>query len=153
MSLIPFLTICAVGAVLGLLALPNRRVARFAGVVALAAAFVAALTIKPADALTIGQVQLATSWYAWLFLSTATACCLILCILGLAVGWPARLAPAVLATLVGLAVAFTAADPGVVFAAIGASAAPAILVAIGSRPSTPAAAEPAAETNVVDVSL
>ncbi|HEY5486252.1 MAG TPA: proton-conducting transporter membrane subunit [Candidatus Limnocylindrales bacterium] len=143
MSLVPYLAICAAGAILGLLALPFPRVARFVGVAALAAAFVAALAIKPVDELTVGQVQLATSWYAGLFLSTATACCLLLCVLGLAVGWPERLAPAALATFGGLAVAFTATDPGVVFAALAASAVPATLVAIG----------PAVQAHALDISL
>ena len=127
MSLVPFLIVCAVGAVLGLLTLPFPRLARLVGVVALAGAFVAALAIKPVDELTIGQVQLATSWYSGLFLSAATASCLIVCLLGLAVGWPERLAPAALATFGGLAVAFTATDPGVVFAAVAAAAVPAAL--------------------------
>jgi len=153
MSLIPFLAICAAGSVLGLLALPTRRLARLVGVVALAAAFVAALTIKPADSLAVGQVQLATSWYAGLFLSAATACCLMLCILGLVVGWPVRLAPAALATFGGLAVAFSATDPAVVFAAIGASAAPGILVVIGSRAAESDAPDAAVETRLLDVSL
>jgi NADH:ubiquinone oxidoreductase subunit 2 (subunit N) len=143
MSLVPFLIVCAVGAVLGLLTLPFPRLARLVGVVALAGAFVAALAIKPVDELTIGQVQLATSWYSGLFLSAATASCLIVCLLGLAVGWPERLAPAALATFGGLAVAFTATDPGVVFAAVAAAAVPAALVAIG----------PAAEAHSLDVSL
>jgi len=143
MSLVPFLAICAAGAILGLLALPFPRVARFVGVAALAAAFVAALAIKPVDELTVGQVQLATSWYAGLFLSAAAACCLLLCVLGLAVGWPERLAPAALATFGGLAVAFTATDPGVVFAALAASAVPATLVAIG----------PVTQAHALDISL
>ena len=143
MSLVPFLIVCAAGAVLGLLTLPFPRLARLVGVAALAAAFVAALAIKPVDELTVGQVQLATSWYSGLFLSAAAASCLIVCILGLAVGWPERLAPAALATFGGLAVAFTATDPGVVFAALAAAAVPAALVAIG----------PAAEAHSLDVSL
>ncbi len=143
MSLVPFLIVCAVGSVLGLLALPFPRLARLVGVAALAAAFVTALAIKPVDQLTVGQVQLATSWYSGLFLSAATASCLIVCLLGLAVGWPERLAPAALATFGGLAVAFTATDPVVVFAALAAAAVPAALVAIG----------PAAEAHSLDVSL
>ena len=143
MSLVPFLIVCVAGAVLGLVTLPFPRLARLVGVAALAAAFLAALTIKPVDDLTVGQVQLATSWYSGLFLSAATASCLVVCLLGLAVGWPERLAPAALATFGGLAVAFTATDPGVVFAAVTAAAVPAALVAIG----------PAAEAHSLDVSL
>ena len=152
MSLVPFLVVCVAGALLGLLTLPLPRLARLVGVAALVAAFLTALTIKPGDQLTIGQVELDTSWYAGLFLSAATASCLILCVLGLAVGWPERLAPAALATFGGLAVAFTATDPGVVLAAAAASAVPAILVAIGSRSGSPAIQE-AAATHNVDVSL
>jgi NADH:ubiquinone oxidoreductase subunit 2 (subunit N) len=143
MSIVPFLVVCGVGAFLGMLAAPFPRLARLLGVGALALAFLAALTIKPTDQLTVGHVQLTTSWYAGLFLSSAVACCLIVCILGLAVGWPERLAPAALATFGGLAVAFTATDPSVVFAAIAASAVPAILVAIGAH----------SEARVLDVSL
>ena len=143
MSIVPFLVVCGVGAFLGMLAAPFPRLARLLGVGALALAFLAALTIKPTDQLTVGHVQLATSWYAGLFLSSAVACGLIVCILGLAVGWPERLAPAALATFGGLAVAFTATDPSVVFPAIAASAVPAILVAIGAR----------SEARVLDVSL
>src|ERR1035437_2598071 len=143
MSLVPFLVVCGVGAFLGMLALQFPQRPCLLGVGALAVAFLAALAIKPSDQLTVGHVQLATSWYAGLFLSSAVACCLMVCILGLAVGWPERLAPAALATFGGLAVAFTATDPSVVFAAIAASAVPAILVAIGSR----------SEARVLDVSL
>src|SRR5665811_1989289 len=105
------------------------------------------------DRLTVGQVQLATSWYAGLFLSTATLCCLIVCLLGLVVGWPERLAPAALATFAGLAVAFTATDPGVVFAAVAASAIPAVLVAIGSSSRSTEASEPAVATHALDCLL
>jgi NADH:ubiquinone oxidoreductase subunit 2 (subunit N) len=143
MSLVPFLAVCAAGALLGLLTLPFPRVARFVAVATLAAAFVAALAMKPADQLTVGQVQLVASWYTGLFLSAAAASCLLLCVLGLAVGWPERLAPAALATFGGLAVAFTATDPGVVFAALAASAVPAALVAI----------RPAAQPHALDISL
>src|ERR1035437_4759200 len=108
MSLAVFLAICAEGSLLGLLALPFPRLARLVGVVALIAAFVAALTIKPADELTVGQVQLATSWYAGLFLSTATLCCLIVCLLGLVVGWPERLGPPGPRNVAGVGGALTA---------------------------------------------
>ena len=152
MSLVPFLAVCIAGAFLGLLSLPLPRLARLVGVAALVAAFLTALTIRPGDQLTVGQVDLNTSWYAGLFLSTATASCLILCVLGLAVGWPERLAPAALATFGGLAVAFTATDPGVVLAATAASAVPAILVAIRSRSGPPEIQE-AAATHNLDVAL
>src|ERR1035437_2044718 len=94
MSLVPFLVVCGVGAFLGMLALQFPQRPCLLGVGALAVAFLAALAIKPSDQLTVGHVQLATSWYAGLFLSSAVACCLMVCILGLAVGWPERLCSA-----------------------------------------------------------
>jgi NADH:ubiquinone oxidoreductase subunit 2 (subunit N) len=129
MTLLVFIVVCGVGALLGLLALPFRRIARVVAIVSLAAAFVAALFIGPADSMTAGEVDLFASWYLGLFVTVAAIGALGLCLLGLLVGWPERLAPAVLITLGALAVAFSATDSSVALVAAAAAATPAVLVA------------------------
>ena len=132
MTLLAFVAVCGGGSVLSLLVQQYRRVARIVAMAGLAAAFVAALFIGPADTLTAGGVDLFASWYVGLFLTLAAAGCLVLCLLGLTVGWPERLAPAALATLGGLAIALCATDPAVALVAAAASASPAVLVAARS---------------------
>lgn len=129
MTLLVFVAICAAGSVLGLLAQPFPKVARIVGLAGLAAAFASALFIGAADTLTAGQVDLFASWYGGLFLTVAAVVSLGLCLLGLTSGWPERFAPAVLATLGGLAIALSATDPSVALVAAAASASPAVLVA------------------------
>ncbi len=140
MSILPFLGICAVGAFLALLAQPFRRLARLIGMAGLIAAFAAALALGPSTQVTVGDVRLQTTWYVGLFLTIGTASCLLLCVLGLASGWPERLAPAALATFGGMGLAISSLDPGVALIAAAAAATPAALVAIDSSGSSPWAA-------------
>jgi NADH:ubiquinone oxidoreductase subunit 2 (subunit N) len=136
MTILPFVTICTIGAVVALFVQPHRRLARLVGLAALAAAFVAALTLSPNAAVSVGEVRLQSTWYAGLFLTAGTASCLLLCLLGLAAGWPDRLAPAALATFAGLAVAFSSLDPGVALIAVAVAATPAALVAVATLRAT-----------------
>jgi NADH:ubiquinone oxidoreductase subunit 2 (subunit N) len=135
MSILAFLSICAAGAVLGLVALPFRRWSRVVSLAGLTAAFVAAVLIGTTDTLTIGEVELRASWYVGLFLTAMTATCLLLFLLGAVAGWPDRLAPAALATFGGLGVALSATDPAVALTAVAAATAPGVLVAVRAWPT------------------
>ena len=136
MTLIVFLLICIFGMLLGLLAQPFARLSRLVAVGSLAAALAAALLLNPNDTATLGEVQLATTWFVGFFLTALTASCLLLCIVGLVTGWPERLAPAALATFAGVGFAISATDPTVALIAAAAATAPAALVASRIR-STP----------------
>ena len=136
MTLITFLLICIFGMLLGLLAQPFARLSRLVAVGSLAAALAAALLLNPNDTATLGEVQLATTWFVGFFLTALTASCLLLCIVGLVTGWPERLAPAALATFAGVGFAISATDPTVALIAAAAATAPAALVASRIR-STP----------------
>ena len=92
--------------------------------------------MNPRDTVTVGEVQLAGSWFAGFFLTTLTASSLLLCLCGLMTGWPERLAPAALAALAGFGVAVSATDPTVALMAAAAATTPAALVA-GRVRSTP----------------
>jgi NADH:ubiquinone oxidoreductase subunit 2 (subunit N) len=133
MSILPFLTVCAAGAFLGLLAQPFHRTARAVGLASLAAALVAAWVVSPGEQVVAGQVRLQTTWFVGFFLTAGLASCLLLCLLGLATGWPERFAPAALATFGGLAVALSAMDPSVALIAAAAAATPGALVAVSPR--------------------
>jgi NADH:ubiquinone oxidoreductase subunit 2 (subunit N) len=136
MSLIVFLLICIFGMLLGLLAQPFARFSRLVAIGSLVAALTAALLLNPNDTATLGEVQLATTWFVCFFLTALTASCLMLCIVGLVTGWPERLAPAALATFAGVGFAISATDPTVALIAAAAATAPAALVASRIR-STP----------------
>ena len=136
MTLIAFLLVCIVGMLLGLLAQPYARVSRLVSIGSLAAALAAALLMRPDDTVTVGEVQLATTWFVGFFLTALAASCLLLCVLGLLTGWPERLAPAGLAVLAAVGIAISSTDPTVSVAAAAAATAPAALVASRIR-STP----------------
>ncbi|MGD0121886.1 MAG: proton-conducting transporter membrane subunit [Candidatus Limnocylindrales bacterium] len=134
MSLLVFLVICGIGAAVGLAARSSRWLGRLVGLVCLLLAFAAALTIGPTTSLTIGDVTLAGTSYSGFFLACAAGSGLLLCVVGLASGWPDELAPAALASLAGLAIAFTAADPGVALAAGAAAATAGALLIVRTAP-------------------
>ncbi len=136
MSLLVFLFVCVAGMLLGLLASPYDRLSRFVGVVSLAAALATALLLKPGDGVTLGEVELSVSWFAGFFLTTLATGSLLLCLTGLIAGWSERLAPAALATLVGVGLAVSAGDATVALMAAAAATAPAALIA-GRARSTP----------------
>jgi NADH:ubiquinone oxidoreductase subunit 2 (subunit N) len=133
MTIVAFLFVCVAGMLVGLVALPYGRFSRIAGLASLAAALAAALLMDPGDSVSIGEVDLVGSWFSGFFLTTLTTSCLLLCLTGLATGWSERLAPAALATLVGIGVAITASDPTVALVAAAAATAPAALIASRSR--------------------
>ena len=137
MSLLAFLIACGIGAAVGLAARSSRWIGRLVGLAGLLAAFAAALTIDPTTSLAIGDVTLTGSRYSGFFLACAAGSGLLLYVVGLASGRPDGLAPAALASFAGLAIAITAADPGVALAA-GAAAATAgalLIVRTTSRDS------------------
>jgi NADH:ubiquinone oxidoreductase subunit 2 (subunit N) len=136
MTLIAFLVVCVAGMLLTLLTGPFARLSRLVALASLAAALTAALLINPNDSVTIGEVQLSTTWFVGFFLTALAASSLLLCLVGLVTGWPERLAPAALAMLAGVGVAITSWDPTVALVAAAAATAPAALVASRVR-STP----------------
>jgi len=136
MTLLVFILVCVAGMLLSLTVAQFERLARATGLAGLVVALVAALLLRPGDTATVGEVQLAGSWFAGFFLTTLTATSLLLCLCGLLTGWPERLAPAALACLAGFGVAVSATDPTVALMAAAAATTPAALVA-GRVRSTP----------------
>jgi multicomponent Na+:H+ antiporter subunit D len=136
MTLMAFLAVCVAGMLLTLVAQPFARLSRVIAIASMAAALAAALLMNPNDSATVGEVQLSTTWFVGLFLSVLAASTLLLCLIGLVTAWPERLAPAALATLVGVGVAISSTDPIVALLAAAAATAPAALVASRVR-STP----------------
>lgn len=130
MNLLAFLAACGIGAVVCLLTRPSGRIGRLAALVALLAAFVAALFIGPGTRLAVGDVTLSGSDYARLFLAAAAGSGLVLSVVALASGWADEFAPAALASFAGLGVALTAAEPGVSLAAGAAAATAGALVVV-----------------------
>lgn len=135
MSLLVFLGVCGIGAAVGLAARASRRLGRVVGPVFLLLAFAAALTIGPTTSLTVGDVTLAGTSYSGFFLACAAGSGLLLCVVGLASGWPDELAPAALASFAGLAIAVTAADAGVALAAGAAAATAGAVLILRTAPS------------------
>ena len=110
-SLLPFLIVTTVGAVVGLLLRRNDRLATGIAVIALLAALVTALTIQPGQSVAIGGAGLATTDYLRLFLVLGSAVGLLLVVIGHAVG-SRRDAPAVtLGILATSALALSLPDP------------------------------------------
>ena len=136
MTLIAFLVVCVAGMLLTLLTQPFARLSRLVALASLAAAVAAALLINPNDSVTMGEVELSTTWFVGFFLTALAASSLLLCLVGLVTGWPERLAPAALAMLAGVGVAIASWDPTVALVAAAAATAPAALVASRVR-STP----------------
>jgi len=134
MSLLVFLVVCGSGAAVGLAVRPWRWLGRLVGLACLLGAFAAALTIGSATSLTIGDVTLTGSGYSGFFLACAAGSGLLLCAVALASGWPDELAPAALASFAGLAIAITAADPGVALAAGAAAATAGALLIVRAAP-------------------
>ncbi len=86
MSLLPFLLVTAVGAVLALLTRGFERVSAAIGLVALVAAVVAAATIRPGEVLVIDDAGLATTSFLQLFLILGAVSGLVLAVIGWAAG-------------------------------------------------------------------
>ncbi len=136
MSLIVFLVVTAVGLLVTLAYSPTARLGRAIAVAFLAGALVSALLIRPGDTASSGGTELMATAYVRLFLGGLSAAALLLCVLGFIVGWPDRLAPAAMATLLGIAVAISSTDPMLALTAAAAATTPAALIAARMR-STP----------------
>ena len=139
MSLLAFFVACGIGATVGLAARPHAWIGRLTGLVCLLLAFAAALLIGPTTRLSVGDVTLAGSDYSGLFLACTAGSGLVLCIVALTSGWPGELPPAALASFAGLAVALTAADPGVALLAGACAATAGALVIVRATPRLPEA--------------
>ena len=135
MSLVAFIAVCGIGAVIGLAARDAREIGRLASVASLFVALVAALLVGPTTRATVGDVTLIGSQYSGLFLACAAGSGLLLCVVALAWDWPDDLAPAALASFAGLAVALTATDAGVALGAGAAAATAGALVIVRTTPT------------------
>jgi NADH:ubiquinone oxidoreductase subunit 2 (subunit N) len=135
MTLLAFLLICVGGMLVTLVTSPFARVSRVVALASLAGALAAGILMNPNDSVTVGEVELDTTWFVGFFLTALAASSLLLCIVGLVTGWPEKLAPAALATLTGVGVAITATDPTVALIAAAVATAPAALVASRIRSS------------------
>ncbi|MFM2106494.1 MAG: hypothetical protein RL338_1526 [Chloroflexota bacterium] len=128
MSLLPFLVITQVAAVLALLG--RRLPAAAIGIGGLALATVAAAAIAPGDRTTIGGEPLVTSAYLRIFLVVASGSGFLVAVLGYAAGWHRHVPAAILASLgwAGLALALT--DPGTAFLAATVAGVAGVLVTL-----------------------
>jgi len=86
MSLLPFVLMTSVGAVLALLFRRNERIATAIAVVCLLGAVVTALAIRPGQSVVVGGAGFATTEYLRLFLVLGAIAGLLLAIVGQAVG-------------------------------------------------------------------
>jgi hypothetical protein len=132
LTIVAFLAVCGGGAALGQLTHSFRRLGPVVALAGLAAVCATALLIGPGDGVTIGEVRLSGSTYASTFLASATAACMLLCLVGLGSGGFDRLVPAALAAFGGLGVALTATDAGVALTAAAAAAVTGALVSARS---------------------
>ena len=94
MSLLPFVLVTSVGAVLALLLRRDARVATAMSIVCLLGAVVTAVAIRPGQSLVVGGAGIATTEYLRLFLVLGAVVGLLLAVVGQAVG-SRREAPAV----------------------------------------------------------
>ena len=86
MSLLPFVLVTSVGAVLALLLRRNDRVAVTIAIVSLIGAVVTALAIRPGQSVVVGGAGIATTEYLRLFLVLGASVGLLLAVVGQAAG-------------------------------------------------------------------
>ena len=130
MSLLPFLIVTGLGAIATLMLRDRERIATRVGIVALFAAVVASLLIRPSQIIEIGSGGIATTDYLRLFLVLGALAALLLAIVGEATG-SRRDAPAVaLGILATSALALSLPDPRVAVLAATAGGAFGALVAL-----------------------
>jgi len=130
MSLLPFLLVTGLGAIATLMLRDRQRAATRVGVVALIAAVVTGLLIRPSQVIEIGTGGIATTDYLRLFLVLGALVALLLAVVGEATG-SRRDAPAVaLGILATSALALSLPDPGVAVLAATAGGAFGALVAL-----------------------
>jgi formate hydrogenlyase subunit 3/multisubunit Na+/H+ antiporter MnhD subunit len=129
-SLLPFLVVTGLGAIVALMLRGRQQVATSVGIVGLLAAVVAGLLIRPGQSIVIGEGGIATTDYLRLFLVLAALVALLLAIVGEATG-TRRDAPAVaLGILATSAFALSLPDPRVAVLAATAGGAFGALVAL-----------------------
>jgi NADH:ubiquinone oxidoreductase subunit 2 (subunit N) len=136
MSLLPFLLVTTIGAVISLLLRRNERVATATAVIGLIAAAVTALTIRPGQSVVIGGTGLATTDYVRLFLVLGAVVGLLLAVIGQAVGSRRDAATVTLGVLATSALAMSLPDARVAVLAAtagGGFGALVTLVPIGGR--------------------
>ncbi len=133
MSLLPFLVVTSVGAVLSIVARYRPRLDVPVGLGGLAAATVAALAIAPGDVLRLGsgEVLLATG-YGRLFLLLAAGPGLALGVVALLTTWQPNLPPAILVGLAGMGLGLTLTDPLIALLVLLAAAVTVALVSLGT---------------------
>ena len=110
MSLLPFVLVTTVGAVLALLLRSNERVATGIAVGGLVGAAVTALAISPGQSVVIGEAGIATTEYLRLFLVLGATVGLLLVVVGQAVGSPRDAGAVTLGVLATSALALSLPD-------------------------------------------
>jgi NADH:ubiquinone oxidoreductase subunit 2 (subunit N) len=137
MSLLPFLLVTGIGAIAALLLRRRERLSAAVGTVGLLVGVVAALFIRPDQAIAIGSSGVATTEYLRLFLVLSSLIALFLAIVGEATGLR-REGPGVsLAILATTALALSLPDPRIAVLAATAGGAFGALLALaplGGRP-------------------
>jgi formate hydrogenlyase subunit 3/multisubunit Na+/H+ antiporter MnhD subunit len=135
-SLLPFVVVTTIGAVLALLFRRTERVAVPIALVSLVGAMVTALAIRPGQTVAIGGAGLATTEYLRLFLVLGSIVGLLLAIVGQAVGSRRDAAAVTLGVLATSALALSLPDPRLAILAAtagGAFGALVTLVPVGGR--------------------
>jgi formate hydrogenlyase subunit 3/multisubunit Na+/H+ antiporter MnhD subunit len=130
MSLLPFLLVTGVGALAALSLRGRDRLATGVGLLALFAAFVAALLIQPSQSIAVGDGGIATTDYLRLFLVLGALVCLLLAIVGAATGVERDGTAVSLGILATSALALSIPDPRVAVLAATAGGAFGALVAL-----------------------
>ena len=139
MSLLPFVLVTTVGAVLALLLRSNERVATAIAVGGLVAAAVTAMTISPGQSVVIGEAGIATTEYLRLFLVLGATVGLLLVVVGEAVGSPRDARAVTLGVLATSALALSLSDARIAVLAATAGGLVGILVTIASPATSPEA--------------
>jgi proton-conducting membrane transporter len=137
MSLLPFLLVTGVGAIVSLLLRSREGLSRAIGLAGLAAAVVAALVIRPNESVVVGTGGIATTDYLRLFLVLGSIVALLLALVGEATGGRREAPAASLGILATSALALSLPDArAAVLAATagGAFGALLALAPVGGRP-------------------
>ncbi len=139
MSLLPFLLVTGIGSIITIFARGADRVAGAVGLVALAAAVVTALAIRPGEAIVVGDAGLATTEYLRLFLVLGSLAGLLLAIVGGAIGGQRDVPAMTLGILATTALALAVPDARAAVLAATAGGAFGALLAIAAGGGRPAA--------------
>ncbi len=139
MSLLPFLLVTGIGSIVTIFVRGADRLAGAIGVIALGAAVVAALAIRPGETIVVGDGGLATTEYLRLFLVLGSLVGLLLAIVGGGIGGQRDVPAMTLGILATTALALSLPDARVAVLAATAGGAFGALLAIAPGGGRPAA--------------